>query len=181
MRVRSQPRFEQPGDHQQEILIRIRENARTLTKHRQRAEDLAGRGAQGDAEVAHDAQLLPHGQTSVRLAPGRVTDIGDRRRGLVLGGHEGRVERQPKAGCDGRPALDLCRQDLERVVVDLAVEGGPGIESPYQAGQRPVDQLEQRLIEVTDHQVAHEAERWLAIGTHERAPTVISLKWATIG
>src|SRR6202011_1407029 len=103
----------------------------------------------------------------------------------------------PEARLDRRPALHLRRQDLERVLVDLAVKGRPGVESLHQTGQRTVEQFEERLVEVADHELADEVERGLAVRTHERAPTVISrhrllprgkgragayhIQWATIG
>src|SRR5439155_27233833 len=83
--------------------------------------------------------------------------------------------------------------------IDPGVKGGPRVERLVKTAERLVDQLGKRPREIDDHQVADQAEGWLAVGAHERAPTVISrrprfpsgggqggaagyhIKWATIG
>src|SRR2546422_11522162 len=60
------------------------------------------------------------------------------------------------------------------MAIDPGVKGGPRVERLVKTGQSLVDQLGKRPGEIDDHQVADQAEGWLAVGAHERAPTVIS-------
>jgi hypothetical protein len=70
------------------------------------------------------------------------------------------------------------------VVIDRRDEGGAGVEDLDQAGQRSVEQLCDRSIQVTDHLATDQAKGCWRGRTHGGAPKVISratIKWATIG
>src|SRR2546429_3335525 len=84
------------------------------------------------------------------------------------------MQRETRAHLHRGPTFDLGRDDLQRLAIDLAQERRPGVDPLDQAAQRAVDDVQDRLLEIGDHQAADEAEVWLAVRAHEGVPTVIT-------
>ena len=164
---------QQSRHDQQQVLVHLAKAARALADDSQGPGHLSPR-REGRSKVTHDPQLLPHRQAFERLAFARVANIEHPALHFFVDCRKRVLERHPKSGVDGGPALNGCGNDLERVALDPGVKGGSRIERLVKTGQRLVDQLGERPGEIDDHQVADQAEGWLAVGAHERAPTVIS-------
>ena len=111
---------QQPGDHQQQVLILRREDPGAFAEHGQGAADVSRVAVPRGAQVAHDAELLPHRQAFEWLAFAGVANVDDATVALLLDRGKRRLQRQSKSRLDGGPALDHGGHDFQRPVIDLA-------------------------------------------------------------
>ncbi len=113
---------------------------------------------------------MPHRQPLERLTFGGVANVDQSTVAFLLGGAERVLERQARARFNRGPTLDLGRDDLQGLTIDLAQERRPSVQRLDQATQGSVDDVQNGFVEIGDHQAADQGEVWLAVRAHEGAP-----------